>query len=214
MIQIQLRRRAIAACAALLCLSGTALAGLPMTCHPLYAGDAPLLPWGKGDWRSTDPGYDTKNLTRDMQRLLGGDAPLLPRMENIRRAAIYGLSQPAIARELLQATIARAAKAGPVHRLAWFDAAYMIETFRQAGLDAGPESRGFVARPSTAWPELNARDGYRMLGVLLEREGESAELEFARALMMRQGMPQHFQRAAALAPKDALLVRNLANFGY
>jgi hypothetical protein len=203
------------ACIALLTFAGAASAGLPMTCHPLYIGDAPLLPWGKDGWRSPDPAYDVRNLTRDTLRLLEADAPILARMENLRRASLYAVNEPALAAQLLQAMITRAAAGGPANRLAWFDAAYTIETLKQAGgIDRRNPLAGAV-RPATAYQDLNDLDGYRMLGTLLAREGESAEIEFARGLMMRNGSEQkHLRKAAQLATPGSQLARNLPNFLY
>lgn len=206
----------IAACAALMGLVHTAAAGLPMTCHPLQTGAAPLLPWGGSDWRALDRSYDVRHLTRDTLNLLSKDAPLLARMENLRRAALYGLAKPAAGDELLRAVLERAAAAGPGDRLAWFDAAYLVETFRQAGQMEDRNPLVHVMRPPSAWPDLNALDGYRMLGRLLDQDAPAGEelalLEFARGLMMRDGMDRHLRRAAQLAPAGSLLARNVATF--
>jgi hypothetical protein len=200
------------AAAATLALMRTATAGLPLLCHPLDPGKAEVLPWGSG-WQSPDPRYDVSNLQGDVERLLSGEAPILARMENLRRAALYTAEKPKLASALVATLVGRAAKQGPANRLAWFDAAYLIETYRQVDMTFERGVLGRVARPATAYPELNALDGYRMLGTLLAREGESAELEFARGLMMRDGTEQrHLKRAAQLAPHDSALARNVALF--
>lgn len=200
------------AAAATLALMRTASAGLPLLCHPLDPGKAEVLPWGSG-WQSPDPRYDVNNLQGDVERLLSGAAPILARMENLRRAALYTAEKPKLASALVAALVARAAKEGPGNRLAWFDAAYLIETYRQVDMTFEHGLLARMARPATAYPELNSLDGYRMLGTLLSREGESAELEFARGLMMRDGTEQrHLKRAAQLAPRDSALARNVALF--
>jgi hypothetical protein len=204
-------RIAIAA-AALLALSQTASAGLPLLCHPLEAGKAEVLPWGSG-WQSPDPRYDVQDIGPDLARLLSADAPILARMENLRRAALYTAEKPKLVNELVQMLTARAARGGPADRLAWFDAAYLIETYRQVDMTFERGLLERITRPASAYPELNALDGYRMLGALLAREGESAEIEFARGLMMRDGTERrHLQRAAQLAPRDSALARNVAMF--
>src|SRR5262245_20317705 len=69
---------------------GTAYAGPPLICHPLDAGSAPLLPWGSGNgWKSPLASYDVQKLTADTLQLLTPTAPVLARMENMRRATIY-----------------------------------------------------------------------------------------------------------------------------
>lgn len=198
--------------AGLLALSQTASAGLPLLCHPLEAGKSEVLPWGSG-WKSPDPRYDLDHLGRDLARLLSADAPLLARMENLRRAALYTAERPKQANALVQMLVARAARSGPADRLAWFDAAYLVETYRQVDMTFEKGVLDRVTRPATPYPELNALDGYRMLGTLLAREGESAEIEFARGLMMRDGTQQrHLLRAAQLAPRESALARNVAMF--
>ena len=71
-------------------LASAASAGPPLICHPFTTGiGAPLLPWAEGTnhWHLPDPGYDRSNLVADTLNLLSADAPILDRMENVRRAA-------------------------------------------------------------------------------------------------------------------------------
>ena len=72
------------------------------------------------------------------------------KVENLRRAALYGLEKPTAGNELLRAVLQRAAAAGPGNRLAWFDAAYLIETLRQAGQMEDRNPLALVTRPSSA----------------------------------------------------------------
>ena len=120
--------RITAAAAIALALAAAAEAGPPLICHQFDAGKAPLLPWaatGQG-WNTPDRSYAIKNLTSDMLRLLSPDAPILARMENMRRAAIYAGQDERVAAELLTAVLARVqADAGKGRDpLAWFDAGY------------------------------------------------------------------------------------------
>jgi hypothetical protein len=206
--------RAFFASVILLGVASAASAGLPLLCHPLDAGNAPLLPFGKdAGGRTIDPTYDTRRLPQDMQQLLSPTAPLPARMENLRRAAHYVHRSPALAARLLEPLLARAAGDGPANRLAWFDAAYLVETYRQMSLSERIDLLARVDRPATRFAELNALDGYAMLGTLRTREGETAEIEFARGLMMRNGTTDmHLRRARDLAPTDPMLVANLAKF--
>ena len=58
------------------------------------------------------PGYDVAGLLADTIALLSPDAPVLTRMENMRRATIYADRDPAIAGALLGAVLARTRRAG------------------------------------------------------------------------------------------------------
>jgi len=181
------------------------------------AGTAALLPWsstGQG-WNTPDRSYDIRNLTADTLRLLSADAPILARMENMRRAAIYAGQDERVAAELLTAVLARAqADAGKARDpLAWFDAGYLVETYRQAShiykwdmLNPGEKS---------AWKLRNEPagvDGYAMVKKALQLAG-SPEMEFA-ASLMKEGATgaEHRRRAAAGAPSGSLLAKNLANY--
>ncbi|HET8696702.1 MAG TPA: hypothetical protein VFO94_04415, partial [Gammaproteobacteria bacterium] len=124
---------------AALLLSGSALAGPPLICHPFVtAADAKLLPWAPAgkSWNSPDRTYHVENLAADTLRLLTPDAPVLSRMENLRRATIYASQDPRVATELLHALLARAEQPATDERsaaLAQFDLSYLLETYRQFG---------------------------------------------------------------------------------
>src|SRR5262245_56531281 len=101
--------RTAAAAVIALALAAAAEAGPPLICHPFNAGNAALLPWastGQG-WNTPDRSYDIKNLTSDTLRLLSPDAPILARMENMRRATIYAGQDERVAADLLTAVLAR-----------------------------------------------------------------------------------------------------------
>src|SRR5262245_58473007 len=79
-------------------MSGTAWAGPPLICHPFDAGSSVLLPWGSGSgWSSADTSYDVQRVVADTLRLLSPNAPILARMENMRRATIYAGKDPKVA---------------------------------------------------------------------------------------------------------------------
>src|ERR1700737_4131334 len=91
-----------------LCAAGfTIQAGPPLICHPYDIGNAQSLPWGQGrdamGFDNPDPSYDTKQLTRDTLKILDAVAPVLVRMETLRRAALYGSNDHASAAALLSA---------------------------------------------------------------------------------------------------------------
>src|SRR5208337_5181279 len=111
----------------------SAQAGPPLICHHIEIGQAKTLPAVDWDWKGSG-GYDLKNLTRDTLAILDSGAPVLVRMETLRRATIYARQDPQAAKELLTRLQARAANSdatGHPEALAWFDAGYLIEAYKQ-----------------------------------------------------------------------------------
>jgi hypothetical protein len=199
-----------------LLLPRAAEAGPPLLCHPFDAGSSPVLPWGRGEgWNVMDRSYNVQRLTADTLRLLSANAPILARMENLRRATIYASQNERVARELLTAVLARvnATTAGPEHRLALFDAGYLIEAYRQAS----DVYRWNMLSPAerSSWAirhEPEGLDGYALLKKALEA-GSNAEMEFA-ASLMKEGpvSTEHRRKAEAGATPESLLARNLRMF--
>src|SRR5215216_1153199 len=106
-----------------------ALAGPPLICHPFQVESSKLISWGTGPgWNTPDRSYDIKKLVADANSVLAEDAPILNRMENMRRATIYAMRDPQIAQELLKTVMARALATTSDSR-AWFDAGYLIESY-------------------------------------------------------------------------------------
>jgi len=173
--------------AVLLAVTKAATAGPPLICHPFDAGSAALLPWDQGQgWNTPDRSYDVERLTADTLRLLSPDAPVLARMENLRRATIYATKDRRIAAELLAAVLAKAlsgAAERPRDPLAWFDAGYLLESYRQATViqrrDHGPSALRYSS-PIASQPEI---DGLRFVEKALELAGSNPEMEFAASLM-------------------------------
>lgn len=212
--------RLAAALAVGLGITSVSLAGPPLICHPfITAAGAPLLPWAEGrGWRSPDPAYDVARLVDDTLALLSPDAPIVTRMENMRRATIYADAHPEAAAALLRAVVARTETA-PSNRYAealeWFDAGYLVETYRQ--LDRTYEHGMLPAEEphvSLVPAELATVDGYALVAKALALAPEAAaELEFAASLMTREpSTAAHRERAAAAAVPGSLLARNLAHF--
>jgi hypothetical protein len=210
--------RALIALAAVVGFAPAALAGPPLICHPFVTDAAtPLLPWAASrDWHAPHPGYELANLTADTLRLLSPDAPVLARMENLRRAAIYADRDPAVAGALLGAVLARtktAAAQPQAAALAWFDAGYLVETYRHLDLAYRHGMRnGHGRAASMVPPEAAQLDGYVLVqkALALAREARP-ELEFAASLMTDDvTAAAHRERAAAGISADALLARNLA----
>jgi hypothetical protein len=210
--------RVLAVLAAGIALAPAAFAGPPLICHPFVTdAGAPLLPWAEGrGWRLPDPAYDVTGLAADTLELLSADAPILARMENMRRATIYAEADPRIAAALLHALLERTETAPSDARAAaleWFDAGYLLETYRQLGVvyehEMLPGKERFVALVPA---ELAQLDGSELVQKALRlAPAAAAELEFAASLMTRQPLTEtHRQRAAAVAAPGSLVARNLA----
>jgi hypothetical protein len=179
--------RIVAALAVGLTLALPVLAGPPLICHPFVTGTAPVLPWTPGrDWNSPDPSYDVTALTADTLALLSPEAPVVARMENLRRATIYAAADPRVGAELLSAVIART-EAPSATALAWFDAGYLVETYRQYNL---VHEHRMLPTPKGYEPLLTgsnaALDGYALVQKAADLAPElQAEIEFAASLMGR-----------------------------
>lgn len=193
----QTRLTRMFAVALLVAVPAISEAGPPLICHPFKTPDARLLTWGTGEgWNTPDQRYDVQRLTADLLGLLTPETPVLARMENMRRAAIYAGRDAAVARQLLQAVVARAAGDGaPASAL--FDAGYLIESYKQAAhLHNGP--------PPT-------QDGYAMVvRAIAGSPSGRPEMEFAASLMTKGEQAQgHLRRARAAASSAPLLAANI-----
>jgi hypothetical protein len=195
--------------AGLLFVSGLitpAWAGPPLICHRLDIGDAKSLPWAGTAWNlSGNENYDTRNLVQDTLAILDSGAPVIVRMETLRRATLYARKDPRAAKELLTKLYQRATSAetaGHPDALAWFDAGYLAETYKQwSGKDSNPAA---------------GIDGYSLVTKALAARGHSdPEMEFAAALITLHGPEQahreHVRKAIAGAKSDSLLARNLSS---
>ena len=194
-------RRQISAAALLLAMSSIAEAGPPLICHPFETSGTGLLPWGHGEgWNTPDRSYDLQRLPADTLALLDADAPVLTRMENLRRAVIYATRDRRVAEQLLTAVVERAAQPHR-NRLDIFDAGYLIESYRQAAHMFG--------RPMTT------DDGYRLVVEAIKMGEPNPEMEFAAALMTEGTRSRaHVQRARSAAGRGPLLAQNLSKFGW
>jgi hypothetical protein len=200
---------------AMLLFANVAKAGPPLICHSIEIGQARSLPWISHSWNlSGSENYDTKNLVRDTLEILKPDTPVLVRMETLRRAALYARKDPLAAKELLARLHARATaadSAGHPDALAWFDAGYLVETYKQwLGQNLPHMTDGMRMDPNPA----AGVDGYAMVKKAIALRGDDAQMEFAAALITlsgpREEHAQHAQRAIAGAKTDALLAQNLA----
>jgi len=197
-------RLAISIAVVLVGFTSYAQAGPPLICHPIEIGQAKSLPWI--DWnRKGTGGYDLKTLTRDTLAILDSTAPVLLRMETLRRATIYARQDPQVAKELLTRLQARAATStdsGLSEALAWFDVGYLIETYQQWIGKAEPNPAAGL-------------DGYAWVKKAVRLRGQDPEMEFAAALITLTGPEsdhrEHARKAVAGAGNDPLLAQNLAS---
>jgi hypothetical protein len=215
--------RSVLTVAAVVFFVRPALAGPPLICHPFEVEGSKLIAWGTGQgWNTPDRSYDIKKLVTDTNAVLTDDAPILARMENMRRATIYAMRDPVIAQELLKTVMARALGTTTDSR-AWFDAGYLIESYKQA--EHLREKGRAELRAWAAVDETIRVDGYNwvkkamaMTAPLAHRslgEGGSAEMEFAASLMTQGSVASaHRARAIAAAPKNSLLAKNLASSAF
>lgn len=195
-------RHSTLAFAASLLLSGSAVAGPPLLCHRFPTGSAESLPWAeRASWNSPEDGYATNRLVGDVVRLLGATPSVLAHMETLRRATIYAARDARIAAELLAAVRARADRnrrqtleAGA---LAIFDAAYLVESYRQASqvyrwdMLTGPAKAAWMLRDE---PSI---DGYTLIRQVLAQASQP-EMEFAASLIAPGAAADaHRRRAAA-----------------
>jgi hypothetical protein len=208
-------RRTVLALAFLLAAAAIAEAGPPLICHPFDAGTASLLPWGRGQgWNTPDRSYDVNRLTADTLRLLSADAPILARMENLRRATIYASQNRVMADALMSAILARTKAPGASSDpLAWFDAGFLVESYRQAShiykwdMLTGSDRTKWTLRDAPA-----GVDGYALVVKAIALAGASAEMEFAASLMKDGAVSaEHRRRAVAGARAGSLLAKNLAH---
>jgi hypothetical protein len=199
---------------ALLFLATSAQAGPPLICHTIDIGKAKSLPWINHGWNlSGNENYDLKNLVPDTLAILDSGAPVLVRMETLRRATLYARHDPQVARELLTRLFARATtaeNAGHPDALALFDAGYLAECYKQWIGKNLPHMTDSL--PMDANPAANL-DGYAWVKRASGLRGQDPEMEFAAGLITLEGPPsdhyQHASKAIAGAKDDPLLAQNL-----
>lgn len=205
--------RSLIALAVVACFAAPALAGPPLICFPFQTESGKLINWGAGSgWNTPDRSYDITHLIADTSAVLTTDAPILTRMENMRRATIYAMRDPAIAQQLLKTVMARALATTSDSR-AWFDAGYLIESYKQAvhlRNNGKPELRAWAAVDETL-----RFDGYNWVKKAMSMTGPSAEMEFAASLMTQGSVAAaHRAKAVASAPKGSLAARNIAAIAF
>ena len=194
-----------------------ALAGPPLLCHPFDIGSSASLPWnGSASWFDGKADYRLATLVSDTEALLGPSAPVVVRMETLRRAAIYASRDPQVAAALLDRLASRTQgleAAGRPKALALLDVAYATEALRQIAQIGGVT--GYTDRASAIRDVVHARDGWRDMQASLAASPDDPGLEFAAALIAagkdRRAYLEHARRARAGAQKDPHVARNLGH---
>jgi hypothetical protein len=207
----------VAMAAALLVIVAPAVAGPPLICHAIDIGTANSLPWTSSGWNlSGQETYDVSHLVPDTLALLAPSAPVLVRMETLRRATLYAQKRTAVATELLMRLEART-RENPKDALAAFDFGYLAETYKQANwLQQHTDWLKAAGGGETARAKVAMKiDGYEWVRKAIALRGSDPQMEFAAALMTTEGArsehDRHLQNALAGAKADALLARNLAS---
>lgn len=191
------RINTLLAAALLIAMPSLSEAGPPLLCHPFQTAGSPLLPWGGGPgWNTPSASYDVRRLPDDLLQLLSAGAPVLARMENMRRAVIYAWENPRLADQLIAALVARTTSTtGREQALALFDAGYILETYKQG---------------AHRHRRTDIQDGYNMVRRAIAMSGGNSEMEFAASLMTEGERAQsHLRRARAAAAAESLLAKNI-----
>jgi hypothetical protein len=200
-----LTRPALAVFITLFILLNTAVAGPPLICHPFHIGNARSLPFVSHDWNlSGQEKFDTHNLANDTLEILQSSQVPLVHMETIRRATLYARKDKLVAKQLLSRLVSRAQSAetsAHSDAFAFFDAAYVIETYKQWLGEANENPAA-------------ALDGLPWMQKALTHDPNDAQMNFAAALItMHHPQKEHdlyVQQATAGAKSDSLLARNLS----
>jgi hypothetical protein len=201
-----------AAVLAAIVIATPAFAGPPLLCHPFEIGTARSLPWD-GSWSQGKADYKIANLIADTEALLTPATPVVVRMETLRRAALYASTNAQVANQLLSRLLARAdasETAGRSDALAFLDAAYVAEAFREIASLSGAD---FAARAEGARATLGHADGYALISRSISARPDDPAIQFAAALIAadknRARYTDHAAKARAGAARDPLLARNL-----
>jgi hypothetical protein len=180
----------------------------PLVKWALDIGGAKSLPWGDPrSWNAVATGYDIAQAPVDALALLSTDAPVLARMETMRRLIAYSERDPRIAYQALAALTIRAREAevaGKADVFAWFDLGYYFEACRQA-----------------KWLRtelLGDMNGYSLVTRAIRTAGDAApealEMQFAAGLILLEPKGQHpyyphFKTVVRQVKQGSLLEKNL-----
>jgi hypothetical protein len=189
-----------------------ALAGPPLLCHPFDIGDARSLPWD-GAWSEGRRDYHLANLVADTEAILTPTAPVIVRMETLRRAALYASRDAAVATRLLAMVNDRAAaaeRAGAPPAMVLFDAGYLAATYQQIGELRG--DGGLGGRSQTIARVIGGANGKPLIDRTVAMRPDDAAIRFAAALVAasdRAAYARHAAKAREGADRDPLLAKNI-----
>jgi hypothetical protein len=154
------------------------LAGPPLICFPFDIGNAQSLPWKsdvKAGWDNADPNYDTSHLAADTLKILNSGAPVIVRMETVRRAVIYGSRDHAAAKQLL-AALRESANSPRSTADQVFNYGYTVETMKQMAWQYKEDLTGGV-------------DGYALVRKAMTMEPNSNGMAYAAAIIAGKQHP-------------------------
>lgn len=192
-------------------LVAPAFAGPPLICHEIQISEtARSLPWGK-DAFSKSGSYSLADVADDTLNVLTPDAPILVRMETLRRATLYIDHKQPLADELLGRLMARALDAeaaGKPDALAWFDAGYLVQCFHQT--ETPTSFRPAVTKGTGA----SSIAGYSWVAkAIVIDHGAHPHMDLGAALMTcdygAAEHEQHLQRALASGAAESPEARGL-----
>src|SRR5467141_291308 len=199
---------------AVLMFSSPALAGPPLICQAIDIGSGQSLPWTSTGWNlSGQEQYDVSRLVPDTLALLTPSAPVLLRMETLRRATLHGQQRTAVAKELLLRLEART-RENPKDGLAAFDFGYLVECYKQASWLHQHTDWLKASGDATGANLATKIDGYSWVVKAITLRGSDPQMEFAAALMTTGGarseQERNLQSAMAGAKADDMFARNLS----
>src|SRR5882757_852174 len=179
---------------ALLLIAAPALAGPPLICHAVDIGAEQSLPWTSTGWNlSGQEQYDVSQLVPDTLALLTPSAPVLLRMETLRRATLYGQQRTAVAKELLLRLEART-REHPKDALAASDFGYLVECYKQASWLHHDTDWLKASADETSANLATKVDGYSWVVKAITLRGSDPQMEFAAALMTTDGARSEHDR--------------------
>ena len=197
--------------------ASTAQAGPPLLCHPFDIGGARSLPWEGQSWSEGKSDYNVANLVADTEAILTPEAPVIVRMETLRRAALYASRDAAVATRLLAlvndraAAAERAGASSPATAMALFDAGYLAATYEQISALRGESGLG--SRSHTIARVIGSANGKALLDRTVAMRPDDAAIRFAAALVAASGdraaYTRHAAKAREGAGRDPLLARNI-----
>ena len=200
-----------------LLLAVPAFAGPPLLCHPFDTAGAPSLAWGGKGWNQARADYDLDALVARTEVLLGADAPVIARMETLRRAAIYASREGRVASALADRLEARvgAATDRDARARAAFDSGFYREALQEIVRLQGYDMPGIGRVDAAALRALLAEgDGNARIDEALALRPRDPALRFAAALVAgadqrRDEIATHARLARAGAADDRLLAANI-----